>query len=306
VSKAIDFLSKSEEGKAKELKNALIALKLNDIEVDVSSTQIMLHEELSILRGAAESGVTGSLTAIKSVVGYQTSTEDLERIRSLENENSKLRELLKEAQFELTTKPVVVAPPLPPSEPIKGKDATGSSEELKAVRLNLDEKSRECDRLAKECDGFKRESERLIKEVQQATQQQKELTAQLQQSASQTSEKDKQLAMQKSQLDKLAVDLGDDSRERALRGEMEAVQRDLQTARSQLEAAGQDAAKLQAQLVLINKDAAAKLAVQAAELTAQGDRRVAEAESRLEAEKDEMMEAMAQEVDVGRFSLRYA
>jgi chromosome segregation ATPase len=192
-----------------------------------------------------------------------------------------------------------VSPPLPPTEPTKSKDTTGSKdEELKAVRKDFDDMSRECERLVKECDGFKRESERLTKEVEQATKQQKELTAQLQQTAVQTSDKDKQLATQKSQLDKLAVDLGDDSRERALRGEVEGVQRDLQTVRSQLEAAGQDIVKLQAQLVQTNKDASVKLSAQAADLTAQGDRRVAEAESRLEAEKDEMMEAMAQEVDV--------
>jgi hypothetical protein len=57
-------------------------------------------------------------------------------------------------------------------------------------------------------------------------------------------------------------------------------------------------AALEQELEKTSQDAEQRLTAKTAELRAQADKRVSEVEERMEAEKEEMMDALAQEVDV--------
>lgn len=73
---------------ADEINRDLEKLRLDDIVVDINSAQILMHEELALLRE--------SLSKNSSVDGSQS-----DQLKSLMNENSSLRGLLKELKSEL-------------------------------------------------------------------------------------------------------------------------------------------------------------------------------------------------------------
>lgn len=90
-----------------DLRQSLRNLKLHELEVDVTSAKIPLQQELSMLRSAIENGGVGAAAANVTKNGATNqppSAETQKLITSLESENSKLRDLLKEAQRELSMK----------------------------------------------------------------------------------------------------------------------------------------------------------------------------------------------------------
>lgn len=121
VLKATDQLEapRPDPNRIRDLRQGLKNLKLHELEVDVTSTQIALQKELTILRSAADQGVLPQQSASTSPVTVPTnshanpSPETTKMIATLEADNHKLRELLKEAQKELSAK-TTVSPPPPP------------------------------------------------------------------------------------------------------------------------------------------------------------------------------------------------
>jgi hypothetical protein len=91
VLKSIDLASSTARNKdqqIEEVRRALQALKLKDLEVDVASTKLQLQQELSTLRNAVENGGGGNsappppavASAVVTSTGPPTSLEkDLER-----------------------------------------------------------------------------------------------------------------------------------------------------------------------------------------------------------------------------------
>ena len=107
VAKSLDLLGMDGSKDIVELREALIALNLTDIEVDVTSTKLLMNEELIILRNsthnakliaAAAKAPTPVLTA-RSSVGGQNS--DSLKILTLEDENANLRGMLEQAKSKL-------------------------------------------------------------------------------------------------------------------------------------------------------------------------------------------------------------
>jgi len=125
VKKSIDALAEAgSSSKIEELKSGLVALKLQELDVDVAAADVELKEEIAILRGEIERMETGGASApipppkgssaplppppvpaaaAAGPVVAQMSAEDAARLKSVEAENVSLRNLLKEAQTELAS-----------------------------------------------------------------------------------------------------------------------------------------------------------------------------------------------------------
>lgn len=89
------------EGASAELINSLAELDIDSLfSVDVKSTQLMMHEEMGILRAAVENGDLKAVTSVTSG-GGEDSAASKEAINKLETENNNLRSLLKELKEEL-------------------------------------------------------------------------------------------------------------------------------------------------------------------------------------------------------------
>jgi len=115
VSKASNYLdARNNDGKARELSDGLKSLKLEDIDIDVTSTKIALQEELSKLRfaidnngygpgGSSTATVNSGVTSTSSITaGGGSNAQDLQRIHDLEGENAKLSQQIAELRTELT------------------------------------------------------------------------------------------------------------------------------------------------------------------------------------------------------------
>jgi kinesin family protein C2/C3 len=113
INKAALYLNEvgGSDSQAKDLKAALAKVNLEELHVDVVATRIQLQDELSQLRAAIENN--GSLPANAVTVEVVSSVpspeleaklnEQSETIKSLEADNQKLRDLLREAKNEITT-----------------------------------------------------------------------------------------------------------------------------------------------------------------------------------------------------------
>lgn len=100
VSKTLLLVDNSQSREIIELRDALKSLNINDIEVDVTSTKLMMNEELAILRNSTHlqrDKVSGSSRKDSS----ERSSDEISKIMKLEEENSKFRELLEQSSKEL-------------------------------------------------------------------------------------------------------------------------------------------------------------------------------------------------------------
>lgn len=233
VKKTLDLVSSSglKDPRLEELQNGLKSLKLEDLDVDLTSTQISFHEEITLLRSAVNQGIatieaggelksptltslppppvppatnvnTATTVEVKEVVKevIKDDPKTLEKIKALESDNENLRKLLKDAQAELAA----------------------------AIKTSGDLE--------------------------------KKLEAGTKASASAATDATKSLE-------------------------------------AELAKATKEIADLNNKLEQVKKEGEDRLAAKVAELTKLADERVSEIETRLETEKDVMMEAMAQEVD---------
>lgn len=150
VHKASEYLSKTNDSKAKEIISALNALKLEDLEVDIYSTKLALQEELSKLREAIEhGGVLPSSAAGKPVAAAaaapaatpapatNAAPANQEAIKALEADNAKLRDLLRDAQKELSA--------------ANNNKASASNEESKKLKTDIDNLNDQIKRLNIQC-----------------------------------------------------------------------------------------------------------------------------------------------------------
>jgi myosin heavy subunit len=99
--------TKNSDAKAKELLSALKSLKLEEVEVDVASTKMELHEELSRLRSVVEGNgppPTSAFTPATSAPPLATvSHAEMGKMKGLETENAKLLQQIAELKNELST-----------------------------------------------------------------------------------------------------------------------------------------------------------------------------------------------------------
>jgi DNA repair exonuclease SbcCD ATPase subunit len=108
VTKASSYLeTKNSDAKAKELLSALKSLKLEEVEVDVTSTKMELHDELSRLRSVVEGNgppPAAAFTPAASAPPLATmSHADTGKMKGLETENAKLLQQIAELKNELST-----------------------------------------------------------------------------------------------------------------------------------------------------------------------------------------------------------
>jgi hypothetical protein len=259
VNRAVEYLAKSGNDKnAVELKNALSALKLSDIEVDVNSVQIMLHEEISMLRGAID--FTEHPSGSSSV--------DLAKLKQLQAENTRLT-------TELNAK-MSAAPVLPPAPPAGNSAA---EQELKRVTAELDRlKTGQLDQVS----VGKAEITSLQIQIT-------ELNKKLQQSASELAQRESTIAGHLQTIDKLNKRTSEDQQDKVLKSEVVAAKTEI--------------AELTSRIKQVESQAEATLRSKLEEVAARAASELSQERKRLETEKDELMEAMAQEVEVRRHCL---
>ena len=120
INNALEVLSKASPSKELlEIQQAMKDLNLAELEVDVSSPQLLFNEDLIALRKAVGMDTTNGTVSITTTT--QNGGADVEKLKTLETENSKLRELLIEAKTELSKLPPI-PPPVSPVVPIKQAD----------------------------------------------------------------------------------------------------------------------------------------------------------------------------------------
>ena len=136
VAKAVDA---TRDPTLSEIKNALLELRLDEIQVDVTSPQLLFAEDLAALRKLA-----GGITSSNGSGGGVSSGNggDPERLHSLESENANLRELLQQARMELMS---------------KGESAGGGGIDQAALQKEIDtvkaEMTRQADQRVKELEA---------------------------------------------------------------------------------------------------------------------------------------------------------
>lgn len=265
VSKTIDILStnNAKDQRLKDIEVALKNLKLKDIEVDVRSTQVFMHDELSELRAAIDKGPSNASSAPlkSSAPGANSSStrSDLEKIKSLETETSNLKALLKEAQAELTS--LSKANKNAPSAVINNSgDSIASSAQITALEKEIKALKDELQKAKDDCD-----------------------------------EKDRTIKMQTRKIEQLSSTVqGDDSKTKTLQADLDQSNKEIAELEAKIVKNQREADN---KLKDATKEQEKKLAEREKELKKQQEDRVAEVESRLETEKEEMMEAMAQEIE---------
>lgn len=223
----------------------MIQLDLESLNADVGTFQIMMGDEISLLRNSID-GKAVAAPAAPSVGNGANKAND-ERVRALEADNTKLRGLLKQAQEEISRlqneASSHVAPPRPPDDSAQVKAEFAA---FKAATA-------------------KREAELL---------QQSEAAA-------------------------------DAAVARTMDGEVAKVKKDLNAVNAELAKTKKEMDdKLKAknaELAKLKKDSDDRYNAKVNQLNEEANRRVAEVETRLEAEKEGMIDAMAQEVEVCNF-----
>lgn len=268
-----------ENSAAKEIRNALDALNLNDIQVDVNSTQIMMQEELALLRGATGMAAVPEAAPSPAPVPAKraapvppgaangvTSAADAAKLKKLEEENARLTKELKDAQNKAASAANDVRPPMPP-------DTAAQDNEIKQLKNELAALKTVQTTQAAVGGG----------EIKSLQTQISELTKQLTQKATTISERDSTIDSLNAQLKELGQKAADDKKE--------------MVGKSDLDNAKKEIVSLNARIREIEQQAAANLKMRTDELIAKAETDRKAMEERMEAEKDEMMDAMAQEVD---------
>ena len=160
--KAANYLEgKPGDTRSKEILFALKQLKLDEVEVDVTSTKIELQEELSLLRKSIENGgafagshhVQAASAPPLAPAPVSTNTgsnqQDLQKIRELEGENAKLMQKVEELKSDLANS-------LSQQNNQTAKLSSSNSEEINKLRKEIDslnQKLKETNSLLQERDN---------------------------------------------------------------------------------------------------------------------------------------------------------
>lgn len=284
INKSVELLAstgRSGDPRIEELKRSLAALKLKDLEVDVSSTQLSLQQELSTLRAAVDNGGVGAVASnghSHHAAPAATSERDAEKMRNLETDLRFAREQLKAA--EVDNKSV--------REQLKAVEADN-----KTVREQLKDTT---NRLTAANDSISRAngnaSEAAAAEITMLKAQVVSLKKDLGSRDTQIAERDSTITAHLRKIESLTAEL--QSKSAAESSTQKALLADVDKAKS-------DLAQMEAKQVAAAKDWEARYGAKVQELTRANEdkaRELQELETRLEAEKEELMDAMAQEVEV--------
>lgn len=295
VQKSIDLLSSraGNDTQTTELKRSLQALKLKELEVDVASVQLPLHQELATLRsavdgGAQQTGGHGSapVPPIPMATNSGPSPEDLEKMRKLEAENRTFRD---QSQEDANKVKKLEAENKSLRDQLKDVEArlSASNDAISKANGNASELANsEIKALKSQIDALKRD---VAAKEAQSTEKESTIAAHARTIATLTQEAQSRSA-------------SDSSKEQALRSEVEKARADSQQLEAKILAVSKD---FEAKSAAANRDWEAKVAAKTMELSRVAEdkaKALEEQEARLEAEKEEMMEAMAQEIEVSDFT----
>lgn len=292
VQKSIELLGARGGKDSDDLRRSLQALKLNELEVDVESFKIPLQQELTTLRSAVDNGGvqntnapppvpmlplagTGSGPVGSSQVDLEkikklevdikalreTSQGDADKLKRLETENRTLRDQLKDVESRLAASNEAISK-------ANGNASDLANSEIKSLKSQVDALKRDVS--AKEAQNAEKEA---ALERHTATISTLKNEAQSKQAS-------------------------DSTKEQTLRAEADKARSDAQQLEAKMAAANKD---FEAKLAVTTKEWEARVAAKTQELARVGDEKqkaLQEQEARLEAEKEEMMEAMAQEIEV--------
>lgn len=266
VTRTIDYIAaknSSTDVRLQELKEALQALKLHEIDVDVRSTQVLLHDELAALRNFVEHGAPIPAASVlppppppeasgssNNTAGPSINEAELkqlkERIQALEREKRSLKE--------------------------------GGDKDVEKLRQQLKDAQVELSAL-KEMNSAASESA-----SSHASAQIQVLTQKLADREMIVTAKDESLAEHKKEIDELQATIKKDA------AKLKDLKTELNASQDQLEKVKSDSAAA-------IKSWEQRIKTQEAEMQEKTRVKLHELETRLEAEKEEMMEAMAQEIE---------
>jgi kinesin family protein C2/C3 len=258
----IIFRTNNNDPRLLQIKTDIAALRLDDLHVDPSTFQTMMKEELDVLSRSVNgtlptNGSVSSGNSSAQVGAAVDSAETLARIKTLEQDNTSLRELLKEAQASLTKSQAAwqqqqapksaVMPPPPPTA------------DNSAAIADLQSKI-------------------------------SELQGKLADTNTQLANKDKEIASlskalsdRTNELNSALAKASDADLARSLQGEVSKMKSDV--------------ASLESELKKARKEGEERVAAKQREMTALTTEKVAEMEKKMEESREEMMDAMAQEVE---------
>jgi chromosome segregation ATPase len=264
VMTATESLSKFDDDLAFNLKKDLKKLKLDEIRVDFSAAELMMQEEMELLRNS----IDGGAIATSAAGGGGGSTEkDIAKIKQLETENVNLRGLLKDLKAELLNagkKSENGSPATPtaaaPSTVVE-VDSPALLAEVEKLRSQLGQANQELADKTRELNSLSNDSKSRESSTQEL---QKEI--------------------------------------KNLRTELENVNATASSATEDSTALRRQIKDLQAELDK-EKASSSKKLTKAQTLATELESKLAESQNKAEKEKEELMEAMAQEVEVSPSSL---
>jgi len=309
VQKAIDLLSSTsnKDPQLKDLKNSLLTLKLKDIEIDVSSTQVQLFGEISALRTSILQGNSPNMEGIGDREALLKDKESMDAtIKALQEKlgtsDSTIR-ILREELETLKTSPTSASAKAATVDPTTSVELQSQiaalKAEVQALKAQLDSKeiagkvhASQVASLQAEIQVLKSDKGSKADVVNANNSQINALQTEIQTLQTELSNKSKHLsekeAIVATHLASIALltKQNDLSVKGSATKDSEIVE--LKAANNQL----------QKKVVATIEEYEAKISNSSASLLQQSKEQIAEIEAKLESEKEEMMEAMAQEIEV--------
>jgi predicted nucleic acid-binding Zn-ribbon protein len=260
---AIETISQTNSDLASSLRKEIKKLKLDEIRVDFSSAELMMHEEMALLRNSIDShglGTSGSANG---------SEKDLAKLKQLETENLNLRGLLKESKAEMLT--------------LLKKPADGPTAHATGPPVEV--------QVEVESPALLQEVESLRKELQSVTQQLTEKTRELKDAQRQLTSLSNDTKSKESSSQELQNQIS------ALHAQLDSAQMSNSSANEEVNQLKKQLKDLQAELEKERASATKKLTKAQAHAT-DLETKITEQQTKSEKEKEELMEAMALEVEV--------
>lgn len=314
MQKTIDLLSStnSKDPQLKDLKNSLLTLKLKDIEIDVSSTQVQLFGEISALRTSILQGNSPSMEGqgdrdalIKDKESMDATIKALqEKLTASDSTIKSLHEELEMLKIVPTSAVAATASVDPAMSAELHSQIATLKAEVQALKTQLDSKksteqvhTAQVASLQAEIQVLKSDKGSKADAVNANNNQISSLQTEIQSLKSELSIKSKQLSEKDAIVATNLASIAQLTKERDLSAK-ESTNKD------------SDIDKLKATNKQLNEKVAttieefeAKITNNSVSLLQQSKEQIAEIEAKLEAEKEEMMEAMAQEIEVSEVSV---
>ena len=304
VQKTIDLLSatNSKDPQLKELKNSLMALKLKDIEVDINSTQVQLFGEISALRTSILQGNSPNIEGLSDRDAMLKEKETMDTtIKALEQKlrDSESKTKCLHDEMEALKKAPTNAAANPGTNTELESQIADLKSEVQALKIQLVSKedmekshASEVNSLKSEIQVLKAEKGTKADVVAANNGQIVALQTELQNAKSELSSKSKQLN------EKDAVIASNLASISELNKAKDLSMKESNSKNNEIDKLKATNKQLQEKLAATIVECEAKITQSSASLVQQNKQKVAEIEAKLESEKEEMMEAMAQEIEV--------